>query len=738
MLINRNLAQLFLLLIFGSAISLISNTSKIYSIIIEDLKKKIFKEETILSYIYSISIIGFCIIPSGIIFSRPNASRNVLLYGILITLFGYISLYVTQRICVYYMMAYLLNDLSDSIFLIFSYGISFALILQGGVTLNLGSLWINLLYWPIKYSGLITSIQFTMYSVGGLTLSEIYRKFFLESGSIRHFFLTCFCISLFVGFLSIYMIISIEKKILSKNEIMEFIEPDNFASRFENNHLHEEEEGEEGEEMRHGNALLKELEKQPKHSELGVYESGCKNFNEILLSNDDYYNEYSKSERINKQLIINKILHYERKLARNFIVRNCIINDQNEMNQICNQKDYRSKNSGTGNALNSVLSPQEVIDNINRDAISTERAQEEDSRFNKIKSSILNFIGIISNLETISLIFVYLFTISTGQFFGTFIQRFSIYYIPNITKEKSIRMIQILTSVELFVRVISGYVSDLLANNRIMHKSTQTIILTLIMSLSLLLINYLQHYWLVVIFGVGFSYAGMYSVAPSYIRSLYSPTEFALVNSFCYSMVIPGNLILSLVLANTPQKYTTSLQIIGYLSLIPLSIMLIYKAKCLIFRIKARNKGTAKANEEVTNYRDTMGKLVDFEEKNLECTKNASRIVFQNLEYGIDQIVRDIKVLQKDISKIQKVISELNVMENNERNKEGTNIDEEEKIENLEEEVEEGLEEIPEKGDPGDERRRAKRDRIEFTVSTSSSSSSMLSFSDINKGVQES
>ncbi|EAK88184.1 hypothetical protein [Cryptosporidium parvum Iowa II] len=215
---NGGLFLLLLLLTFGSLISLISNTSKIYSIIIEDLKKNIFKEETILSYIYSISIIGFCIIPSGILFSKPNASRNVLLYGILITLFGYISLYVTQKICIYYMMVNVLNDLSNSIIFTFLYGISFALILQGGVTLNLGSLWINLLYWPIKYSGLITSIQFTIYSIGGLSLSEIYRLCFLESGSIRHFFLTCFFISLLIGFSSIYMIINIEKKILLNNQ----------------------------------------------------------------------------------------------------------------------------------------------------------------------------------------------------------------------------------------------------------------------------------------------------------------------------------------------------------------------------------------------------------------------------------------------------------------------------------------------------------------------------------------
>lgn len=617
---NGRLILLLLLLTFGSLISLISNTSKIYSIIIEDLKKNVFKEETILSYIYSISIIGFCIIPSGILFSKPNASRNVLLYGILVILLGYISLYVTQKICIYYMMVNMLNDLSNSITFIFLYGFSFALILQGGVTLNLGSLWINLLYWPIKYSGLITSIQFTIYSIGGLSLSEIYRLCFLDSGSILNFFLTCFIISFFIGFSSIYMIIKIEKSlVLNKQEPS----PENVK---ESDSVICNSELDVGSKRLNNEDIdsLLAREERSMGQKVDVKERN-KNFDEILASNDEYFDEYSKSENINNQSVINKIIIYNKSNSvKNLIVRNESDSNNDEMNipssaAVCKEKLL-----------------------IN---------QKKKGMYEQIKTPIIKFIQLISNLETISLIFVYLFTISTGQFFGTFIQRFSVYYIPEITKEKSIRMIQILTVIELFVRVISGYLSDLLSNNRIMYKSTQTIILTLIMSLSLLLINYLKSYWLIVIFGVGFSYAGMYSIAPSYIRSLFSPTEFALVNSFCYSMVIPGNLILSLVLANTPQKYTTSLQIIGYLSLIPLSIMIIYKIKYLYKRciVGDNNQNDLEIiqGEMVENYQDNF----------------SNRNLLENIEYGIDKIAQDITILQKDISNIQKVMNEIGLID---------------------------------------------------------------------------
>lgn len=611
---------LLLLLTFGSLISLISNTSKIYSIIIEDLKKNVFKEETILSYIYSISIIGFCIIPSGILFSRPNASRNVLLYGILVALLGYISLYVTQKICIYYMMVNDLNDLSSSLIFIFLYGFSFALILQGGVTLNLGSLWINLLYWPIKYSGLVTSIQFTIYSIGGLSLSEIYRLCFLESGSIRNFFLTCFIISFFIGFSSIYMIIKIEKRIvLNKQESSLENMTENCNSELDEIKKPNNEDID---------SLLEREEETCIERKVCV-EKRRTSFNEVFMGNDEYFDEYNKSENINNQSVVNKIINYNKsKSVKNFIIRDKSGSNNDEVNIPSSTAIYTEKFL------------------IN---------QRKKGRFEQIKVLILNFIKLISNLEAISLIFVYLFTISTGQFFGTFIQRFSIYYIPEITKEKSIRMIQILTVIELFVRVISGYLSDLLANNRIMYKSTQTIILTLIMSLSLLLINYLKSYWLVVIFGVGFSYAGMYSIAPSYIRSLFSPTEFALVNSFCYSMVIPGNLILSLVLANTPQKYTTSLQIIGYLSLIPLLIMIIYKIKCLYKKcIVGDNNESGLENiqeENVENHQDNF----------------SNRNIFENIEYGIDKIAQDITILQKDIDNIQKVMNEISLIDKNKK-----------------------------------------------------------------------
>ncbi|KAL5368460.1 signal peptide containing protein [Cryptosporidium parvum] len=615
---NGGLFLLLLLLTFGSLISLISNTSKIYSIIIEDLKKNIFKEETILSYIYSISIIGFCIIPSGILFSKPNASRNVLLYGILITLFGYISLYVTQKICIYYMMVNVLNDLSNSIIFTFLYGISFALILQGGVTLNLGSLWINLLYWPIKYSGLITSIQFTIYSIGGLSLSEIYRLCFLESGSIRHFFLTCFFISLLIGFSSIYMIINIEKKILLNNQQV-------FENLCEDSNNHNKEINDEDRE-----SLTRE------ESNIKVEEKS-NNIDEILMSDDKYFDEYNKSENINNQSVVNKIITYDKnKSIKQLIIKHDDSNNNNNNNHHHHHDHHNSSSNSNSNSNNSIYLEKSENLLINHTKM---------NKYQHIKISILNFIKLISNLETISLIFVYLFTISTGQFFGTFIQRFSIYYIPDITKEKSIRMIQILTVIELFVRVISGYLSDLLANNKIMYKSTQTIILTLTMSLSLLLINYLKSYWLVVIFGVGFSYAGMYSIAPSYIRSLFKPTEFALVNSFCYSMVIPGNLILSLVLANTPQKYTTSLQIIGYLSLIPLSIMIVYKIQYLYKKCIIKN--------------EMQDETIEDDENNDNNNKN----IFENIEYGIDKIAQDITILQKDINNFQKVMSEINLID---------------------------------------------------------------------------
>ncbi|KAJ1604633.1 signal peptide containing protein [Cryptosporidium canis] len=506
-------------------------------------------------------------------------------------------------------MVNVLNDLSSSTIFIFLYGISFALILQGGVTLNLGSLWINLLYWPIKYSGLITSIQFTIYSIGGLSLSEIYRLCFLESGSIRHFFLTCFVISFLIGFFSIYMIINIEKKIiLNKGEISENSNIINDAE-FNDSKKYS---------MEDINSLLA-MEEIDTNQNKEIEES--KSINEIFMSNDRYFDEYSKSENMNNQSVINKIKNYnENKYTKDLIIRSQI-----------NDNIIQPKPKCMGRSENLLIN------------------QERQEKYQHIKLSIVNFLKLISNLETISLIFVYLFTISTGQFFGTFIQRFSIYYIPGITKEKSIRMIQILTIIELFVRVISGYLSDLLANNRIMYKSTQTIILTLIMSLSLLLIDYLKSYWLVVIFGVGFSYAGMYSIAPSYIRSLFSPTEFALVNSFCYSMVIPGNLILSLVLANTPQKYTISLQIIGYLSLIPLSIMLIYKIKYLYKKCVVVN------NNEID--------LDIVNNEKVEHEENINRNLIENIEYGIDKIAQDITLLQKDISNIQKVMCEINLID---------------------------------------------------------------------------
>ncbi|OII71246.1 uncharacterized protein cubi_01721 [Cryptosporidium ubiquitum] len=647
---NGRLILLLLLLTFGSLISLISNTSKIYSIIIEDLKKNVFKEETILSYIYSISIIGFCIIPSGIIFSRPNASRNVLLYGILVTLFGYISLYITQKICIYYMTVNSLSDLSNSILFVFLYGISFALILQGGVTLNLGSLWINLLYWPIKYSGLITSIQFTIYSIGGLSLSEIYRLCFLESGSIRHFFLTCFFISLLIGFFSIYMIINIEKRIKLNREVIEHEkseEENNNTNIIDDNDVDKKFNNEDCDSL-----LTREETKVEKNIE---FEEN-NNINEIFMSNNNYFDEYNKDENINNQSVLNKMINYN----SNGSIKNLIIKNDNNIND------------------DIALSPTIHIEKTDM----LLENQKKNGKYKQIKTSIIHFLKLISNLETISLIFVYLFTISTGQFFGTFIQRFSIYYIPDITKEKSIRMIQILTVIELFVRVISGYLSDLLANNRMMYKSTQTITLTLIMSLSLLLINYLKSYWLVVIFGVGFSYAGMYSIAPSYIRSLFSPTEFALVNSFCYSMVIPGNLILSLVLANTPQKYTTSLQIIGYLSLIPLSIMIAYKIQCLYKKCIIRN------NEE-NDLEIIQDEKIDNEYNN----KN----IFENIEYGNDKIAQGITILQKDINHFQKVMREINIID---------------KIK---------------KKDKSD------KNNISFTISTYSSSSSMLPSGDISK-----
>ncbi|KAK9172413.1 putative integral membrane protein [Cryptosporidium meleagridis] len=506
------------------------------------------------------------------------------------------------------MMAYVLNDLSNSIIFTFLYGISFALILQGGVTLNLGSLWINLLYWPIKYSGLITSIQFTIYSIGGLSLSEIYRLCFLESGSIRHFFLTCFFISLLIGFSSIYMIINIEKKILLNNQqVFENLCKDT------NNHSKEIIDGDgDGDEQ----VIIRE------ESNIKVEEKSS-NIDEIFMSNDKYFDEYNKSENINNQSVVNKIIIYD----KNKSIKKLIIKHDDD-----DDDDYCHHNSNSNSSIY-LEKPENLL--INHAKI---------NKYQRIKTSILNFIKLISNLETISLIFVYLFTISTGQFFGTFIQRFSIYYIPDITKEKSIRMIQILTVIELFVRVISGYLSDLLANNKIMYKSTQTIILTLTMSLSLLLINYLKSYWLVVIFGVGFSYAGMYSIAPSYIRSLFKPTEFALVNSFCYSMVIPGNLILSLVLANTPQKYTTSLQIIGYLSLIPLSIMIVYKVQYLYNKCIIKN--------------DIQDETIENDENN-----SNNKNIFENIEYGIDKIAQDITILQKDINNFQKVMSEINLID---------------------------------------------------------------------------
>ncbi|KAH8739061.1 hypothetical protein FG386_000928 [Cryptosporidium ryanae] len=551
---NVGIFLLLLLLVFGSTISLISNTSKIYSIIIEDLKKKVFKQETVLSYIYSISIIGFCIIPSGVIFSKPNASRNVLLYGIIITLSGYVFLFITQKICIYYMNKYLISDLSSSIFFIFSYGISFALILQGGVTLNLGSLWINLLYWPIKYGGLITSIQFTMYSIGGLTLSEIYRLFFLDSGSILNFFLTCFCISAIIGFFSIYMIILIEKKII------------NSISNSDNS-----------------------------NKSITDFDDNSSNIIDLTDTLGDTFinNEYNSDDI--KERISNKVIKYDRKGIISFIIKSDYIIENNS-NINCQNKyedtlviDNIKQNITTKNKIDYIKDGVTLKNNFlyNKECELNEGVTNKNiiNDIKGFKNSVYNFITLISNIEIVSLIFVYLFTISTGQFFGTFIQRFSLYYIPNITKEKSIRMIQILTIIELFVRILSGYISDLLDNGQILYKSTQTIILTLTMSLSLLLINYLKSNWILVIFGVGFSYAAMYSIAPSYIRSLFKQNEFALINSFCYSMVIPGNLILSIVLANTPQKYTTSLQIIGYLSLIPFALMTVYKIKTLYVKL---------------------------------------------------------------------------------------------------------------------------------------------------------
>ncbi|KAH7649536.1 hypothetical protein FG379_001162 [Cryptosporidium bovis] len=600
---NVSILLLLLLLVFGSTISLISNTSKIYSIIIEDLKKKVFKQETILSYIYSISIIGFCIIPSGVIFSKPNASRNVLLYGITITLSGYIFLFITQKVCIYYMNKYLISDLSNSILFIFTYGVSFALILQGGVTLNLGSLWINLLYWPIKYGGLITSIQFTIYSVGGLTLSEIYRLFFLDSGSILNFFFTCFCISIMIGFFSIYMIIIIEKRIINS------ISNGNNSNKNTTSNVDED--------------------------------NNIANLSDDLINNE--YNSDDVKEKIN-----NKVIKYDRKGIINFITKNDFNSENNNKNNI-NENEYGNTlvidtiHQNSNNNVENIRGGITVINNFLDEEYELSTNIKSKRRINNIKefrNSICNFITLISNIEIISLIFVYLFTISTGQFFGTFIQRFSLYYIPNITKEKSIRMIQILTIIELFVRVLSGYISDLLDNGKILYKSTQTIILTLTMSLSLLLINYLKSNWILVIFGVGFSYAAMYSIAPSYIRSLYKQNEFALVNSFCYSMVIPGNLILSIVLANTPQKYTTSLQIIGYLSLIPLTLMTIYKIKTIYRKLILNNIKKSGIKNNIENDNRNCIDAIDTSE--MEC----------DIENMADNTIEDSNISDENIKKV--------------------------------------------------------------------------------------
>ncbi|EEA05855.1 uncharacterized protein CMU_016040 [Cryptosporidium muris RN66] len=588
-----------LCLVFGSLIALISNTCKVYGIIIHDLKISMFNDDSALAYIYGIGALGYCLLPSGLLFSKYGSPKGVLLYGLLVTLLGYFSLVVSHIGCLSY-MENLNSDLSKTYWAILLYGLSIALILQGGISLNLGALWTNLVCWPTCHSGLVTSVQLTLYSLGGFIMAEIYHDFFLLDGYIWPFYICYSSITLIFGSIGIYFIVLTEKNIRCQNKMTSDNEYRVTIDNISNIKMEKKEQIEQDtvSDIKGDNFTNTISE-----SEISIDNS----FSEINVSYINDINRTKSLEFNNEEDLNNKLdnMINNSNLKNGNMIPSLLKNINSEIYydfthnddlcDTCSSTLYPTDNNKYDEKKGNNL----LVMNSNKSDIIDEKLRVIES-FNELNisdnlssnSNISNLyitdcgdtlhglkqkLHLLLKLETVSLIGMYLFTISTGQFFGAFLQTFTFYYVPGLSHNTAVRITQILTVVELIVRILVGFISDILEKHDMLKRSTQTIILILTMTFSLVLIKYLQPVWIVVVFGVGVSYAGLYSIAPAYIRAIYSETDFAFINSFCYSMVIPGNLILSFILANMPSKYTATLQIVGFLSILPAVLMIMFK-----------------------------------------------------------------------------------------------------------------------------------------------------------------
>ncbi|KAL7066454.1 hypothetical protein ACR3K2_31030 [Cryptosporidium serpentis] len=621
-----------LCLVFGSLIALISNTCKVYGIIIHDLKTSMFNDDSALAYIYGIGALGYCLLPSGLLFSKYGSPKGVLLYGLLVTLLGYFSLVVSHIGCLSY-MENLNSDLSKTYWAILLYGLSIALILQGGISLNLGALWTSLVCWPTCHSGLVTSIQLTFYSLGGFIMAEIYHDFFLLDGYIWPFYICYSSITLIFGSIGIYFIVLTEKNIKCQNKMASDNEYRVTIDNISDIRIEKKEQIEQDtvSDIK-GNNFTNTISE----SEISI-DNSFSEINDVSYINDidrtkslEFNNEEDVNNKLN-DMINNSNLKNENMISS--LLKNInseIYYDFTHSDDLCatcsstlfptDNNKYDEKKGEDLLAMNSRYSNKsdiideklrviessnelDILDNLSSNSnISNLYITDCENTLYRLKQKL----HLLLKLETISLIGMYLFTISTGQFFGAFLQTFTFYYVPGLSHNAAVRVTQILTIVELIIRILVGFISDILEKHGILKRSTQTIILIFTMTFSLVLIKYLQPVWIVVVLGVGISYAGLYSVAPAYIRKIYSETDFAFINSFCYSMVIPGNLILSFILANMPSKYTAALQIVGFLSILPAVLMIIFK----IDEIRSNNikkKGIIEKdyNIEVDNKKNT-------------------------------------------------------------------------------------------------------------------------------------
>lgn len=191
----------FSCLIVGILISCLANTSKLFGAIKTQLQEDRVNEngdsqqwnDIQIVTVFCWASIGYFLVPAGIIYDRLGL-RGVQIYGLVLTVTGFGCIY----------------GFYDKPWGPWVYGLMLSLAIQGGYSLNYGTIWTNGKVWPPASSGVIVGIIMCFYAGGATGLVQIYKAMLphgltglekIEKGRepTKHFILLWMCLVAVVG-----------------------------------------------------------------------------------------------------------------------------------------------------------------------------------------------------------------------------------------------------------------------------------------------------------------------------------------------------------------------------------------------------------------------------------------------------------------------------------------------------------------------------------------------------------